>query len=194
MEYGATGEVLSRSGNRGVGAAPQGLYACAGHENWLALAVETEQQWAALRAALGDPGWAADPALATADGRRAAHDRVDKELGAWTATREVDELVELLARHGVPAAEVVDARDIAFNPQLAARGFFEVEDHPVTGPHPVPVMPFRFASRRTEGWMRRPSPTVGQHNDEVLRELGLADADLAGLRERAIIGERPLGA
>src|SRR5207245_973064 len=134
------------------------------------------------------------PAVPTDDGRRAAHDQVETELSAWTATREVDELVELLARHAVPAAAVVDARDIAFNPQLAARGFFEVEDHPVTGPHPVPVMPFRFASRRTEGWMRRPSPTVGQHNDEVLRELGLADADLAGLRERAIIGERPLGA
>src|SRR5262249_32783037 len=66
VEYGSSGTVLERRGNRGPGAAPQNVYACAGDDRWLALAIATDEQWAALRDALGDPEWARDPELATA--------------------------------------------------------------------------------------------------------------------------------
>jgi crotonobetainyl-CoA:carnitine CoA-transferase CaiB-like acyl-CoA transferase len=69
---------------------------------------------------------------------------------------------------------------------------FEPEDHPVTGTIELPMMPFRFDG--VASWMARPSPTLGQHNDEVLAELGV-DADArAALRDAGIIGERPVGA
>ena len=71
VEYSASGELLGRHGNRGPVAAPQNLYPCAGDEEWLALAVATDAQWATLREILGNPAWAADPSLATAAGRRA---------------------------------------------------------------------------------------------------------------------------
>ena len=55
-------------------------------------------------------------------------------------------------------------------------------------------MPFRFATK-TDGWLRRPPPTLGQHNDEVLGgELMLTEAELQGLRDEAVIGDRPVGA
>jgi crotonobetainyl-CoA:carnitine CoA-transferase CaiB-like acyl-CoA transferase len=191
VEYAATGHLGERAANRGPVAAPQGVYPAAGDEEWLALAVATDGQWQALCAELGDPVWARDPALATEAGRRAAHDTIDEQLAAWCASRDARATAERLASIGIPAGNVVDARDIASNPQLNHRGFFEVEDHPVTGRHPLPILPFRFRAR-TGGWMRSPAPTLGQHNDEVLGGIvGLTADELRALRDDAVIGDRP---
>jgi crotonobetainyl-CoA:carnitine CoA-transferase CaiB-like acyl-CoA transferase len=194
VEYQASGTLLTRAGTRGPVSAPQGVYRCAGDEEWLAIATATDEQWAALRRALGDPAWAADPALATADGRRAAHDLIDARLGEWTASRDARRTSEELCAAGVPAGYVCDGRDIRFNPQLDHRGFFETEDHPVCGTVAIPNAPWRFAGI-TEPWLRRPAPTLGQHNDEVLGGLlGLGPDELGHLRDTGIIGETPKGA
>jgi crotonobetainyl-CoA:carnitine CoA-transferase CaiB-like acyl-CoA transferase len=117
---------------------------------------------------------------------------LDKHLGAWTSDRTAEDAVASLSAAGVPAEVVIAARDMLHNPQLCERGIFENEDHPVTGSHPVPTLPFRFA--HVAGWLRAPSPTLGEHNDVVLGELGVdADARTA-LRERHVIGERLVGA
>jgi crotonobetainyl-CoA:carnitine CoA-transferase CaiB-like acyl-CoA transferase len=100
--------------------------------------------------------------------------------------RDADEVVELLTGAGVPSAVVISARDAVDNPQLRHRGLFEVEDHPVSGRHEMPVVPFRF--RSVDRWMRRPAPTLGQHNDEVLGALVPAER-LAQLRETGVVGE-----
>ncbi|HSO95740.1 MAG TPA: CoA transferase [Acidimicrobiia bacterium] len=193
VEYSACGRLLERAANRGPGAAPQGVYPTAGDEEWLALAIATDGQWAALRAELGDPAWADDPSLSSDAGRRAAHDRLDDELSRWCADRDAPATAERLASIGVPAAVVVDAREVAHNPQLNHRGFFEVEDHPVTGAHRLPMLPFRFRGR-PGGWMRGPAPTLGQHNAEILGGLlGLSADELALLRDDHVIGDRPLG-
>jgi crotonobetainyl-CoA:carnitine CoA-transferase CaiB-like acyl-CoA transferase len=187
ITYDVDGEVLTRDGNRSALAAPQGLYQCAGEDRWVAIAVADDMQWRALRGVLDDPDWARAAALDHADGRRARHDAIDDELGAWCAAHDADDVVARLAGAGVPAEVVIAARDIAHNPQLRHRGLFEVEHHPVSGPHEVPTMPFRFASIAT--WCTRAAPTLGQHNDEVLGEIATAD-ELASLREQGIIGER----
>src|SRR5262249_37874972 len=87
IEHGAYGATLSRDGNRGPVAAPQGLYRCAGTENWLALAVVTDTHWVGLRRVLDEPGWAQHPDLETAAGRRAAHDLIDGYLQPFFATK-----------------------------------------------------------------------------------------------------------
>jgi crotonobetainyl-CoA:carnitine CoA-transferase CaiB-like acyl-CoA transferase len=81
---------------------------------------------------------------------------------------------------------VIPAREQVRNPQLQHRRLFEVEDHPVTGAHQVPTLPFRFAT--VDRWLRRPSPTLGQHNEEVLAEVASPE-ELAALRARGLIGE-----
>ena len=193
VEYSASGRLLERTANRGPAAAPQGVYPAAGTEEWLALAVATDTQWETLRAELGDRAWARDPALATDAGRRAAHDALDEHLTRWCAERDARGTAEQLAAAGVPAAHVVDAREIAHNPQLVHHGFFEVEDHPVTGSHPLPVLPFQFRSRSAP-WLRSAAPLLGQHNDEVLGGLlGLGESELADLRAAGVIGDRPKG-
>jgi crotonobetainyl-CoA:carnitine CoA-transferase CaiB-like acyl-CoA transferase len=61
----------------------------------------------------------------------------------------------------------------------------------VTGEHELPALPFRF--RRVDHWLHRPAPTLGQHNDEVLTEIGLRPEEITDLRAAGIVGERPTG-
>jgi crotonobetainyl-CoA:carnitine CoA-transferase CaiB-like acyl-CoA transferase len=154
--------------------------------------VATDQQWDALRTELGDPPWARAPELATAAGRLAAQDLIDKELGTWTAGEVDGELADRLARAGIPAAAVITARDVVHNVQVRHRGLFERGRHPVTGEHELPGLPFRF--RSVPSWVRGPAPTIGQHNDEVLREVGLTGVEIDRLRSDGVIGDRPIGA
>jgi crotonobetainyl-CoA:carnitine CoA-transferase CaiB-like acyl-CoA transferase len=193
IEHDVHGVVLEREGNRGPAAAPQNVYACRGEEQWVALAVAGDDQWAGLRRVLGDPGWAADPQLATHGGRRAAHDLLDRELSAWFAGRDRDAVVEELAAAGIAAGSVVLPPDVVDNVQLRARGFFETVDHPDTGSTEYAGLPFARL-RGVDRWCRRPAPGLGQHNDEVLGgELGLSAEELDRLRESQVIGDRPAG-
>ena len=192
IEFTAYGKLLQRMGNRSPGAAPQGLYACRGTEQWLALSVATEAQWAALKGVLGHPAWADDAALRTPSGRVAAHDRIDAGLERWAAERALADAVDQLIRAGVPAAPVVDPRFTSEQPQMAARGFYEACTHPVAGTHPTPTVPFRF--RSVERWLRLSAPMLGQHNHEILGGLlGLRDEDIAVLEANGVIGTRPKG-
>jgi crotonobetainyl-CoA:carnitine CoA-transferase CaiB-like acyl-CoA transferase len=200
LEQQAYGVALGRDGNRGPVAAPQGAYRCLDDpaglddpdrgERWLCIAVADDGHWAALRRSLGDPAWAADPALATHSGRRAAHDAIDAELDRWAATRTVDDAVALLWDAGVPVAPVFPGRRNDTLDQPVARGFFERVTHPVTGEADLWGMAVRPLTRPDWRWIERPAPLLGQHNDEVLREVvGLDDAALAALREAEIIGD-----
>jgi crotonobetainyl-CoA:carnitine CoA-transferase CaiB-like acyl-CoA transferase len=91
----------------------------------------------------------------------------------------------------VPAGVVIPAREVVHNPQIRHRGLFEPERHPVTGDHEIPTLPFRFT--RVPAWLRRPSPTLGEHNHEVLAELGLPADEIAALAALGVIGDRPVG-
>jgi crotonobetainyl-CoA:carnitine CoA-transferase CaiB-like acyl-CoA transferase len=186
LEHEVLGLELERMGNRSPFAAPQGLYACQGDERWLAVAVEDDRQWEALRVALG---WDDEPGLSTTAGRRAAHDELDRRIAAWSSGQERDAAVAHLLAHGVPAAPAVDGRYLHFDEQLAARGFFEEVEHPFVGRYGTPGLPFRLAS--VERWFDRAAPTLGQHNDEVLGGLlGLDEEEWTRLRASGVIGER----
>jgi crotonobetainyl-CoA:carnitine CoA-transferase CaiB-like acyl-CoA transferase len=196
IEFTAYGNRMQRQGNRAYEAAPQGLYPCRGHRpddpRWLALSVARDDQWHALVDLLGRPTWAAEASLATLPGRRAAHDRIDAELRPWFADRELDAALEALRAAGVPAGRVADPRETHRHPQLVARGFYEAVAHPAAGTHPTPTLPFRYAS--VERWIRTPAPTLGQHNGEILRALGLGDEEIEALAKEGVIGDRPVSA
>jgi crotonobetainyl-CoA:carnitine CoA-transferase CaiB-like acyl-CoA transferase len=192
VEYTAYGQVLERTGNRSPYAAPQGLYACKGWEQWLALSVTTDTEWRGLRASLGDPAWAGDESLDTHAGRRAEHDALDEHLSEWAADQDLDDAVGRLLAHDVPAARAWDPRIQSRHPHLVARGLYEEVAHPATGVHPVPGLPYRWTG--VEHWVRTPTPTLGQHTRDVLGGLlGLHDDELDTLEADGVIGTRPRG-
>ncbi len=197
IEQSAYGVLLERKQNRGPTAAPQGVYPCADRDEmdagpgYVAISVANDAQWQALRAALGDPEWARDPALSRASGRHAAHDRIDDQLRAWTSVRTRGEAAETLVAGGVPAHACINAHRLSPNPQLEHRGFFQEMEHPLVGRLRYPGLPMSF-SGLPRGLRRRTPPLLGEHNEEILRdELGLADAQIEKLRNDAVIGNRP---
>ncbi|MGA5545865.1 CaiB/BaiF CoA transferase family protein [Mycobacterium sp. NPDC051198] len=196
IEYSAYGALLQRDGNRGPAAAPQNIYQTAEidefgrADSWVAIAVSTDAQWAALRAALGQPDWAMDPALDTAAGRRDRHDLIDEKLAAWCLPRSGDEIVEILWPAEVPVAKVMQPHRQLELPQVRFRRFFEQVGHPVNNAAPHSTLPVSLANG-PRALHQQPAPLLGEHNHELLAELGLSDDEITALAEDGVIGTEP---
>ncbi len=172
-----SGRSPRRAGNLDPMRAPHDAYPCAGVDEWCAIAVETDEQWRALRRVLGDPAWAQDPTLDRLAGRLAQRELIDRELAAFTAGFEPRELMELLQRAGVPAGMVQRSSDHQEDPQLAHRRFFRPMQHPEMGE--VPYEGHQYRIRGYDNGPRLPAPCIGQHTYEVLSEiLGLSDDEV----------------
>lgn len=194
IEYSATGHLMMRDGNRGTTAAPQGLYLSAdidefgGANCWVAIAVETEDQWSALRGVIPD----VDPACAfnNMQARRHNHDDIDTALTNWCATRSAEDIVDQLWTAGVPVGKVIAPHRQGDLPQIQARRFFETMEHPVLGQARYDTFPARFSAGPTQ-YNRSPAPTFGQHNAAILAAIGCGEDELATLEEQGVIGTTP---
>lgn len=180
VRYSATGEIMTANGNRNERAAPHGVFRCAGDDRWCAISVLDDAQWERLRTAMGDPAWARDPAFATFEGRKQREDEIEAGIAAWTAPLVAEELAVRLQAAGVPAYPVNDARDVQFDPQLAARGHFWPIEHPVIGPMTWDAPAYRLSG--TPAYPKAPAPKLGQHNEYVYREvLGYSEQEFVEL-------------
>jgi crotonobetainyl-CoA:carnitine CoA-transferase CaiB-like acyl-CoA transferase len=197
IEFSAYGALLSRAGNHGPCAAPQNIYQVAGPDEsgrddcWVAIAIATDEQWTSLRRELGEPAWAADPALASAVGRVREHDRIDAHLQEWCRHQTADELVERLWGAGIPVGKVLLPHRQPDLPQLQARSFFEEVPHPVIGPSRYSTLPMKF-SRGPGRLHERHAPLLGEHTEALLAGLGLTGAEIDALRADGIIGGSPV--
>ena len=121
-------------GNRKEMGAPWGVYQCAGNERWVVITCRNDDDWAGLRKALGEPEWAADLALSSVEGRRAAQDQIEAHISEWTLSRTDREAMETLQSFGVPAGMMNYASDEATDPHLRARGYLAPIEQPGVGP------------------------------------------------------------
>jgi benzylsuccinate CoA-transferase BbsF subunit len=178
----ASGYIADRMGNRKRDAAPQGVYPCAGEDQWVAIAVDTDEQWAKLVKALGNPDWAARAELSTTTGRLAHHDEIDTALAEWTSDQTPHAVMDRLTANSVPAGAVQRSGDLQRDPQYAHRGFHHVLEHPVLGSVPYAGNQFRIPGYA--GGPSRPSPLLGEHNQAVFGGiLGYSEAEIAELME-----------
>jgi benzylsuccinate CoA-transferase BbsF subunit len=178
-------------GNRHPVYAPQGVYRALGDDQWLAISVRDDSDWDAFGSALGNPAWHGAPELRDARGRRLRHDEIDAHIEAWTASRDARDIEIRLQEAGVPAAAVLDYRQLRRDPQLNARGMFQEITHPAFG------LETRSAALFERGNIPqpidRPAPMFGQHTDEVLAGvLGMDAQTIATLRLDGVIGDEIL--
>lgn len=190
IEHSMTGRVAEREGNRHRHYA-QGVYRALGEDDWVALSVRDDTDWAGVTEAVDRPDLRDDVRFASADARLRHHDEFDAVIAECAAARSAEEFAEALLQRGVPAQRVMTGDRMYDVDQLDARGFYEDLEHRIAGRQRFPGWPFRFTPGPARHH-RSPSPTLGQHNDEVLGALGLSEDEVAKLREAQIIGERLL--
>ena len=169
MEYSLTGQEQQKTGNRDGRKAPHNVFRCLGEEKWVAISVETDEQFRALAHASSNAGWDNDPRFDTSAARLENQDALEELIRLWTAGLEVGEVVAALQAVGVPSAPVSDSAEVLADTHLLERGFVTPLEHPVAGTRPVLSIPWATDGRRVDGL--RPAPTFGQHNQWVLKEL-----------------------
>ncbi len=190
--YSMNGIVQPRNGNRHLGLA-QGVYPTAVEDVWVALSVRDDTDWAQLVAAMGRSDLIADARFASADERERSHDDFDDVVTEWTRTRTAEEIVEDLSARHVPAERVMTADRMYEIAQLDERRYYEEFEHPVTGRHRYPGWPFTMSPGPGRHHRYTP-PTLGQHNNEILRGLGVTNDEIEDLRTQRVIGETALNA
>ncbi|HEV7762874.1 MAG TPA: CoA transferase [Acidimicrobiales bacterium] len=185
-DYELGGVVRTRSGSVLPGVAPSNVYPTSDGAE-VVVAANADGVFVRLCAAMARPGLADDERFATHGPRGANAAELDALVGAWTSTRACDDLLALLAEHGVPAGRIFTAPDMLRDPQYLAREMVQRVasaqgwDVPMTGVVPL------FSS--TPGTIRHAGPRLGQHTDEVLTELlGLDPDDLAHLHAQGVVG------
>lgn len=187
MDYTVNGVNAGRTGNARPHAAPHGTYPCAGDDRWVAISVRTAAEWRGLLQVFEVPTWMREPGLDALHARLAARERIDTELTRLTASREADQLMHVLQESGVPAGVVRTAREIVdVDPQLRHREHNVRLAHPEVGSALYNAPPFRLSGM--DPTPQRAAPLLGQHTDEVLRDiLGLADAEVQSLRSEGAL-------
>jgi crotonobetainyl-CoA:carnitine CoA-transferase CaiB-like acyl-CoA transferase len=165
-------------------ACPNGTYPTAGVERYVALSVETPEQWRALKSIAPLDAFA-DPRFDDMEQRRAVKDDIDASLTAWTRGFEDRELEGKLIGAGVPASVVQRMTDLFEDPQLQAREYFQVLKHGEVGEIPYDGLMTRFSAKKTV--LHKAAPCVGEDTDYVMREiLGLSDDEIADLAVKGV--------
>jgi formyl-CoA transferase len=181
--YFATGEAPPSSGNQHPTIVPYGVYRAS--DAYFNLAVGTEDLWRRFCAALELEPLRADPRFTTNRDRLAHRAELNALLEPLFAGHTINQIQELMDQASVPCGAVRDLHSVFTDPQVAALGLIEALDHPTAGAIKVVGPPYRLSE--TPPSVRLPPPLLGQHTDEVLRELAYDDAAIGALREARVV-------
>ena len=172
------------AGNEHARHIPHGVYRCAGDDRWLAIAVTNDVQWHALCAVV-EP--LADLETLGEAERRAVRQEIDERLAAWTAGRDTIDTMDELQAAGVPASTAYSTLDLFGDAHLWERDFYKMVREQDGTERFLPGLPWRSADGAVE--TPRAAPALGQHSEQVLREVaGLDDAEIAALRTAGAFG------
>jgi formyl-CoA transferase len=187
-EYTAYGVVRERTGNVIPGIAPSNTYRCKDGQ-WIVIGGNSNSIYPRLMRLVGRPDLADDPKFQENNYRAANMELLDDAIESWTLSHPLDEALQMLLEHDVPAGAIYSADRMLADPHFHARAMFLESDRdrrpdggPVLFPGVVPKLTLHPGSVRT------PAPEIGQHNPEILGGLlGLALEDFRSLQEEGVI-------
>jgi len=182
-EYSAFGVVREAAGSALPGIAPSNAYRCT--DGYVLIAGNGDSIFKRLMETIGRSDLANAKDLASNAGRVARVAELDLAIEAWTQSRNVSEILEILGEARVPAGKVYTAQDIAEDPHFRARDMIlrqvARDGYELDVPGIVPKL------MGTPGTVRSSAPGLGDDTDSVLREYGLSDSDIAALRGKGVV-------
>jgi benzylsuccinate CoA-transferase BbsF subunit len=191
LDYSMNHRVWHSLGNRDMTMAPQGCYRCKGQDEWVTLTVASDDEWRRMTEVMGMPRLANDERFVNVLARLKNQDAIDEIITKWTTPQTKFDVQNKLQQAGIAAGAVMNSADIYNDPQAKAREFFDVIDQPEVGVYSLPGRLWKFG--QTEVPKRKHAPTLGEHNDFVLKELlGMTAAEVAELDKTHIIGTVPV--
>ena len=172
VEYSFSGTVTERRGSKGAITAVSGALPCKnGH--WVISQIHRPGRWTKFMDWVQDPELASDPSLAEEKNQHKRRDFIMDRLDKWAKRFTKTELVEEAQRRHFPASPVSTPLDLIDDPQLIARGFWKEIDHPEFGRIKFP----EGAIASVLGNQLTPAPRLGEHNAEILTQLGYSEAE-----------------
>ncbi|MBW2712815.1 MAG: CoA transferase [Deltaproteobacteria bacterium] len=187
MEQLANGHPPAKLGNQSLWDSPQSCYPCLGEDRWCAITIANQEQWNRLCELIGQSDWAHDPRFENASERRHHSDLIDAAITAWTASRDVFEVMKTLQAAEI-AAGVVQTTEDQFkrDPHLAERNYFEEIPHKTKGTVTATGIPLGLTS--TPGRTTNSGAAVGRDNAYVFKEIvGLSEEEFLRLEQAGAI-------
>ena len=186
MDYTMNGRVQGRMGNRDKIMAPHGCYRCQEENEWVSIAVGSEEEWRSLCRVLADSRLTEEQGFADSYSRWQNQDELDKIISEWTSIRTQNEIMRSLQDAGVAAMPVYSGPSLVEDAQLQARGTLVEVEHPAMGKKKVVGPTWRFP--KTPADIKRHGPLIGQDNEYVLGSLlGMPKEEIARLVEEQVV-------
>ncbi len=183
-EYDGAGIIREPSGTAITGIVPTGTYRCK-DDRLIVIGANTNSMFKRLTNAMDKPELGADPRLAENTGRVEHQKEIEEAIEAWTLTLDSTEALLKLDEVSVAAGPILNVKDMFENEQYRARELFQevtIDGKPLSIPAIIPRL------SKTPGETDFPGPDLGQHNEEVLKNiLGLSDEEINTLQKNGII-------
>ena len=176
--YFATGDIPEPMGSAHRLTAPYQAFETS--DGYVNIGAANQANWERLCAAIGRDELVTDPRFVEPRDRMNNVDELVSTLEGTFAQHTSDHWLEMLEAAGVPAGPINDLAQVYDDPQVRAREMMVEIDHPVAGRVKNIGIPIKLSE--TPGRLQRPAPTLGQHTDEVLRDLGCSDDEIVKLR------------
>jgi crotonobetainyl-CoA:carnitine CoA-transferase CaiB-like acyl-CoA transferase len=181
--YLATGENHPRLGTASPFLVPAQTFGTA--DRPINLAIVNDRFWRRFCEAIERPDLAEDPRFRTNPLRIENRRELVPILERIFATRSAAHWLELLGRAGIPCSPIQTHAELCADPHVRARGMLVEMEHPTAGRIQVTGIPLRLSA--TPGSIRRPPPRLGEHTEEVLREIGVPESRIRSLRAEGVI-------
>jgi crotonobetainyl-CoA:carnitine CoA-transferase CaiB-like acyl-CoA transferase len=169
--------------NRSQTAGPSDIFKA--KDGWITVAVNGDPLFRRVCKLIGAPEWLADARFASDKARGDHGEAISERVGAWVAARTSAEAIAAFEGARVPAGPVYAPRQTLDDPHIAGGDFFVDVDFPGIGAAKVAATPVKLHG--TPGTVRIRPPTLGEHTDEVLRELGFSAMEIAALKQEGAV-------
>lgn len=171
-------------GNRGFHAAPNDVFKTRdGAIVTMVVGNPLFKRWATL---MGEAHWLTDERFSSDQNRGRHGAEIGERMASWCAERTTEEAIGDLEKARIPAGPVYKPAQTLADPHVRARELFKYTDYPGL-PRPAPLADTPVRLSETPGGIRRRPPTLGEHTERIMAELGFNAEEIAGLREARVI-------